>query len=901
GDTTVTVVVTDDSSATDTKTYTLNINNTNDSPVIVTTEIDDAIEDQLYSFTIEATDLDIPYGDQLTYSITLCPEGMTINSTTGEISWLPDNDDVGDTTVSVLVTDDSSATNEKNFTLSIHNTNDAPTVAYLIPDQFSFEDSLFTFTFGDSVFKEVDIGDSLRYSATLSKGSVLPAWLSFEEILPRTFSGTPTNDDIGSISIKVTATDDSLAIVSTEFNLEVINTNDAPVLYPISDKEMFEDTTLNVTVTATDDDDMDQLEMSVESDTSAIAAYFTTGKGTELTRELMLIPEDNWNGVAKITITVVDNESKASDTTSFMLTVLPLNDPPKIVTTELPDATEDHDYNFEIEASDVDLVYGDHLTYSLTVYPEGMTINNSTGELSWLPDNEDVGDTIVTVVVTDDSSAMDTKTYILTVINVNDPPVLSLIPDTIFDEDSQLSIAFSYFDTYVDDPDNADSTLTFAFSSTDYINVNASGDSLILCAQTDWNGTDTIQVIVSDGSLSDTTSWKIIVNPVNDAPIITSADSVTAIEDVYFKYIATASDIEDSSVTFSYDDLPCWLSSDVDSVYGIPSEGMKDTSFVLIASDGELNDTLTVLLTVIAVNDPPVISAIPDTSFNEDEILSFAKSYLYDFVYDPDNADSTLTWSFSDTDYVYVTMDEDSVTLSSQIDWFGKDTLILIVSDTEFNDSTSFVVTVHPVNDAPYFTELMPDSISFDSNVSDTLLLTGLASDIDNPDTSLVWSYINSSFVLCDINDTLNCSIFWVEENISGKDTVVLSVSDGELTVYDSLIVIVKPVTEIEYLMSQIPKEYSLNQNYPNPFNPTTTIIYSIPIHSKVDIRIYDLLGKEVVTLVNEKQEAKYYKITWDAKDRFGNSVPSGMYFYRIVAKSEDKIFAKTRKLLLLR
>jgi predicted outer membrane repeat protein len=612
------------------------------------------------------------------------------------------------------------------------------------------------------------------------------------------------------------------------------------------------------------------------------------------------IPKENWNGSEAINFICEDPWGyQASD--SLILTVLPRNDFPVIVTTELPNAVEDQNYSFEIEANDVDIIYGDHLTYSLTIYPEGMAINNTTGEINWFPDNEDVGDTTLTVVVTDDSSATDTKTYTLIVINVNDPPFLYAIPDTSFDEDSQLSIALSYFYTYVYEPDNADSTLTFAFSSTDYINVNTSGDSLLLCAQTDWNGTDTIQVIVSDESLSDTTSWRIIVNPVNDAPLITSADIVTATEDIYFKYLATASDIEDSSITFDFEKLPSWLSSDADSVYGIPTEGMKDTSFVLIASDGELDDTLKVILTVIPVNDPPVISAIPDTSFNEDEQLKFAISYFYDFVYDPDNADSTLALSFSGTDYINVSMNEDSVVISSEKDWFGKDALLLIVSDDVLSDSTNWIITVHPVNDPPYFTEFMPVSISFDSNVRDTLLLTGLASDVDNPDTSFVWSYIHSNFVLCQINDTLKSAIFWVEQNISGQDTIVMSISDGEFTVYDSLIVIVSPVTGIEYLMSQIPKEYSLKQNYPNPFNPTTTIIYGLPKLSHVDIRIYDLLGREVTTLVNDKQEAKHYKVIWDAKDRSGNDIPSGMYLYRIVAKSGDRTFVKTRKLLLMR
>jgi len=246
-------------------------------------------------------------------------------------------------------------------------------------------------------------------------------------------------------------------------------------------------------------------------------------------------------------------------------------------------------------------------------------------------------------------------------------------------------------------------------------------------------------------------------------------------------------------------------------------------------------------------------------------------------------------------------MDRDSVTLSSQTNWFGKDSLFTIVSDGEFSDETSFIITVNPVNDSPYFTELMPDSMSFGSNVRDTLLLTGLASDVDNPDTSLVWSYIHSSFVSCDINDTLNSAVFWVEENMSGQDTIVLSVFDGELAVYDSLIVIVNTVTKIDYLMNQIPKEYSLKQNYPNPFNPVTNILYGIPKQSHVNIKIYNLLGREVKTLVNQDQEAKYYKILWDAKNNFGNNVSSGMYFCRIIAESDNRVFTKTKKLLLLR
>ena len=175
-----------------------------------------------------------------------------------------------------------------------------------------------------------------------------------------------------------------------------------------------------------------------------------------------------------------------------------------------------------------------------------------------------------------------------------------------------------------------------------------------------------------------------------------------------------------------------------------------------------------------------------------------------------------------------------------------------------------------------------------------------LFGDVDSPESTLSLSYVHSNFVQCFINDTLNIAVFWVEENISGQDTVILSISDGQLTVFDLLIVIVNKVTGIDYLMRRVPKEYSLLQNYPNPFNPTTTIIYSIPKKSHVDIRLYNLLGREVKTLVNEEQEAKYYNILWDGKDNSGAEVSSGMYFYRMVAISGNETFIKTRKMVLL-
>ncbi len=97
------------------------------------------------------------------------------------------------------------------------------------------------------------------------------------------------------------------------------------------------------------------------------------------------------------------------------------------------------------------------------------------------------------------------------------------------------------------------------------------------------------------------------------------------------------------------------------------------------------------------------------------------------------------------------------------------------------------------------------------------------------------------------------------------------------------------------------PKEFAIFQNYPNPFNPTTAIRYQIPYDSKVVVKIYNILGQEVMTLVNKQQSAGYYSLNWNGKNDKGSQVTSGIYIYRIVAKSADKTFVKSKKMMLIK
>lgn len=94
-----------------------------------------------------------------------------------------------------------------------------------------------------------------------------------------------------------------------------------------------------------------------------------------------------------------------------------------------------------------------------------------------------------------------------------------------------------------------------------------------------------------------------------------------------------------------------------------------------------------------------------------------------------------------------------------------------------------------------------------------------------------------------------------------------------------------------------VPKAFYLSQNHPNPSNPRTMIQYQLPEARRVMLSIYNILGEEIVTLVNRQEEAGIYQVTWDGKDRVGLPVSTSLYFYRLEAG--EHVF--TKKLMLIK
>ena len=108
---------------------------------------------------------------------------------------------------------------------------------------------------------------------------------------------------------------------------------------------------------------------------------------------------------------------------------------------------------------------------------------------------------------------------------------------------------------------------------------------------------------------------------------------------------------------------------------------------------------------------------------------------------------------------------------------------------------------------------------------------------------------------------------------------------------YDITLVSIEPDKDI------LPGEFFVSQNYPNPFNPTTNVNIQLPEQNNLIVSIYDVSSRLINTLVDEKLDAGFYSIEWNGKDKFGQAVPTGVYFMKVVSGD----FTATKKMVYIK
>ncbi|WP_322693468.1 ELWxxDGT repeat protein [Nostoc sp. DedSLP03] len=230
----------------------------------------------------------------------------------------PDYETKNSYNIRVRTTDEGGLFYEKAIAIVVNNINDAPKALGTIADQTATEDAIFNFTVPTTTFSDVDAGDTLTYTASLSNGNPLPTWLSFNPTT-RTFSGTPLNQNVGNLSLKVTATDKDGASASSVFDLAIANTNDAPVVSnAIADQTATEDIAFSFVVPAntfSDVDAGDNLVYTATLENGNPLPVWLTFNGTTFSGT----PTNN--NVGSLNIKVIASDGTATVSDIFALTV----------------------------------------------------------------------------------------------------------------------------------------------------------------------------------------------------------------------------------------------------------------------------------------------------------------------------------------------------------------------------------------------------------------------------------------------------------------------------------------------------------------------------------------------------------------------------------------------------
>lgn len=188
------------------------------------------------------------------------------------------------------------------------------------------------------------------------------------------------------------------------------------------------------------------------------------------------------------------------------------------------------------------------------------------------------------------------------------------------------------------------------------------------------------------------------------------------------------------------------------------------------------------------------------------------------------------------------------------------------------------------VNEAP-IADAGADQTVKDADGDGTELVTLDASGSNDPDGAISkysWS-LNGNEIAATRKPTVELAV--------GTHDIMLTVTDnGGATGDDRVTVTVEPAAGVDE-KNGIPTEYALRQNHPNPFNPRTTIRYDLPADGRVQLTVYDILGKQVTVLVNEFKSVGYHNVEFNASD-----LSSGIYYYRLRCNG----FVQTKKLVLL-
>ncbi len=782
----VTIVVSDGAFSSE-QIFTINVEADNDAPLIQSLIEQSTTENSAYSYQLDILD---PEDESLSFEVGVGPELMTVDPTSGLITWTaaPSINDYVEA-VTINVSDGTNIT-PVSFDVEVTVVNEAPVIDSN-PELSATEDTSYRYEVSVADPDDSNDGEALTYLLIQA-----PTGMTVDEF--GVIEWTPEEGQDGDHIVEVEVSDggeDSTSPDSQTYTVTVTAVNDAPdiISSAVTNAVQYEEYQYQIEV-SDPDDTTDQLTfelLEAPEDMNITAAGLISW-----TPGLDALEESN----VEILVSDGGEDGAASDSQSFIITLGAVNLSPELTDIDDQMATEDVEFGFQLEVSDLDDENdGVSLTYSLGNAPEGMFVS-ATGMITWTPVEGELSADDIEVTVKDSAGNEDAKTFNVSVTPVNDAPIITSEPLVSAVEAQEYS-----YQLMVDDPDddNDGEGLRFAIaldqmtSLSNAPEISATGVITWLPVEGETSSGE-LTVTVSDGGEDDANSavqvFEIMVTQVNQGPVLEAVDSLTAIEDELYSYQLQVTDPDDQndgeSLTFTLSNSPDGMSvSKTGLIQWSPENGVSTSEEVTASvfdggEDGASGTSVTFELSVTAVNDVPEFVSTPELNATEDVLYSYEIE-----VEDVDNSSDELTVALMQGPETMSIVD--GVLIWTPLQGDGDQDIVLLVQDGSLESRQSFTIEVTSVNDAPEFTSEPIILATEDEPYSYVVEMT------DEDGDELVLSMIASpnGAVLED------AVLSWTPPDGVLSGSVVLTLSDGELTTVQSFEIDVVAVNDAPELL----------------------------------------------------------------------------------------------------
>ncbi|MBC9784636.1 tandem-95 repeat protein [Heliobacterium chlorum] len=737
-------------------------------------------------------------------------------------------DQMGIAVITVKVSD-GSLSDEETFTVTVDPNGVGTSPISHIMDQEIFED-----TDTGLIYFTVNSAYADNVSVTSDNQDIVPDRMIQQDVVggdktKRAVKVVPAPDKNGPVNITVTATTEpnGTETASRSFRVTVLPVNDEPVIngpkaiHIAEDPDKASDETITVTDADTKDTtNPDRLTVSAYSSNQVLIPdeNITVNKDENdpTIIALALTPVPDRNGVAVITVSA--NDGHVTVTKNFTITVDPVNDPPTIGPIEDQVIDEDHSTGpIAVNVDDVELDAGS-LTVMATssnqaIVPDANLLVSGKGKartLTITPAANQSGTVTITVGVNDGVETTE-KSFTLTINPVNDAPYISYIPNQSTEEDkptSAIPFTIGDIDSSVDSlvvnatSDNPDLIPNSAAGI--QVNTNGTNGKITLTPATNQSGTAKITVTVSDGFLTATRSFTVVVTPVNDPPTITDIPVTTIDEDsatgpILFMIGDEETPVENLTLSITSGNQMLLPNSNIvrtdngaeKSITLTPAANQNGSTLVTIkVSDGEKTTVKTFSFIVRPVNDPPTISPVDDQTILEDKatptIVGFTVGDL-----EKDAGSLVITATSSNPAVIPAsrllfggTGAFRTVRFTPLPDQNGETLITLSVNDGIDTTTETFKVYVTPVNDKPSFVKGPNQTVNEDAGTQEiqnwaTAISQGPANESDQTVEFTLTNNNNSLFSEQPAVTAIGTLTYRPADNANGTATVTVTMKDS--------------------------------------------------------------------------------------------------------------------------